>query len=199
MISSLTGPFTPLGAGAVSVAVGGVGIRVEVPAAVAHGAVREVVTLHTSLVVREDSLTLFGFPTPGERDAFEILLSVSGVGPRLALAALETVGLERLHAAVLSEDLKVLQEVPGVGKKTAQRLALEIGDKLSAVAPTPAAGTVPASPVRTGEAETVVAALEGLGWPRPVAERVVDQVDSGGSSAETLLRSALARLGGTHG
>ena len=128
MISSLTGTVGIRSADWVQVVVLGVGFRVEIPKSLQITS--EEITLQTSLIVREDSLTLFGFTTTEERDGFEVLMSVSGIGPRLALAAIDTVGLDDLRSGVASGDLALLSRIPGVGKKTAQRMVLEIGDKV---------------------------------------------------------------------
>src|SRR5699024_6015819 len=124
--------------------------------------------LATSLVVREDSLTLFGFAEAEERDVFELLQTVSGVGPRLALAMLAVHTPDDLRRAVAAEDIKALTMVPGIGQKGARRILLELGDRLGpATDATPAAAAAPASGTRTD----VVTALTGLGWPAKSAEQ----------------------------
>lgn len=212
MISSLEGTVTATGPSWLLITVGGMGFRVEAaPTLVAKvasasavgGAGKEVrTTVHTYLVVREDALTLYGFESSEDRGVFETLLSVSGIGPKLAVAAIDTLGVNGLRRAVAGEDLKELSRIPGVGKKTAQRLVLEIGEKLGAPQPpesgTPLAGEV--TPLESQVRESVEAALEQLGWPRAVAQRAVDKVAQdkvGGDphTMETMLRAALATLG----
>ena len=197
MISSLTGTVGARGADWLQIVVSGVGLRVEVPKSLQFSSANEV-TLQTSLIVREDSLTLFGFNTTEERDGFEVLMSVSGIGPRLALAAIDTVGLNDLRRGVASGDLALLSRIPGVGKKTAQRMVLEIGEKLGP--PTdPGVGAAPTSSAVATIREPVEAALEQLGWPRAVASRTLDQLPGEFTSVEEMLRAALAVLGAQRG
>ena len=197
MISSLTGTVGARGADWLQIVVSGVGLRVEVPKSLQFSSANEV-TLQTSLIVREDSLTLFGFNTTEDRDGFEVLMSVSGIGPRLALAAIDTVGLNDLRRGVASGDLALLSRIPGVGKKTAQRMVLEIGEKLGP--PTdPGVGAAPTSSAVATIREPVEAALEQLGWPRAVASRTLDQLPGEFTSVEEMLRAALAVLGAQRG
>ena len=196
MISSLTGTVGIRSADWVQIVVSGVGFRVEIPKSLQIAS--EEVTLQTSLIVREDSLTLFGFNTTEERDGFEVLMSVSGIGPRLALAAIDTVGLDDLRRGVASGDLALLSRIPGVGKKTAQRMVLEIGDKLGLPADT-AGGVSSASTTTSTLREPVAAALEQLGWPRAIAERTLNELSGEFTSVEEMLRGALAILGAQRG
>lgn len=184
--------------------VGGIGLRVEVPASMISGlgaavSAGSVLEVHTSLIVREDSLTLFGFESAGERDVFDVLLTVSGIGPRLALAAINELGADGLRIAVANADLTALARIPGVGKKTAQRMTLEIGDKLGSVSV--AESTQSASHHDSGMRESVEAGLEQLGYPRAVAQRAVDALEGEYSDIGSMIRDALAvardgRLGG---
>ena len=197
VISSLTGTVGARGADWLQIVVSGVGLRVEVPKSLQFSSANEV-TLQTSLIVREDSLTLFGFNTTEERDGFEVLMSVSGIGPRLALAAIDAVGLDDLRRGIASGDLALLSRIPGVGKKTAQRMVLEIGEKLGP--PTdPGVGAAPTSSAVATIREPVEAALEQLGWPRAVASRTLDQLPGEFTSVEEMLRAALAVLGAQRG
>ena len=197
VISSLTGTVGARGADWLQIVVSGVGLRVEVPKSLQFSSANEV-TLQTSLIVREDSLTLFGFNTTEERDGFEVLMSVSGIGPRLALAAIDAVGLDDLRRGIASGDLALLSRIPGVGKKTAQRMVLEIGEKLGP--PTdPGVGAAPTSSAVATIREPVEAALEQLGWPRAVASRTLDQLPGEFTSVEEMLRAALAVLGAHRG
>lgn len=111
------------------VMVNGIGYKVFVPPS-AMTEPDEAVLLHTSLVVREDSLTLFGFATPGDRDLFDLLLTISGVGPKVALAILSTLNADHLRNAVVADRAEILTRVPGIGKKTAQKILFELKDKL---------------------------------------------------------------------
>ena len=149
--------------------------------------------------VREDSLQLFGFATEEERVAFERLIAVSGVGPRLALAVLSGIGPAELETVVDSGDRSRLERIPGIGRKTAERLLLELrnrpsgGRKAAAAAPS---GAVPAVPL--GIRGDAVSALENLGYPRDRAWTAVQDagasVGAAGESLESLLRTALQRL-----
>ncbi|WP_062378055.1 Holliday junction branch migration protein RuvA [Demequina pelophila] len=192
MIAQLTGTVAHVGAAAMIVDVAGVGYRVlATPAALGELRVRQDVTVHTQMVVREDSMTLFGFLTAGERDTFASLQSVQGVGPKLALAMLAVHSPEALSAAVQAGDQKALQKVPGIGAKVAARLLLELGGKLAL----PEAAAAPAD--ARGE---VIEALQGLGYAAKQADAAVEAVADGpvapGDTA-TVLRAALKHLGGT--
>jgi Holliday junction DNA helicase RuvA len=160
--------------------------------------------LATSLVVREDSLTLFGFADDDERDVFEVLQTVSGVGPRLALAVLAVLEPDALRTAVAAQDEKALTAVPGIGRKGAQRMLLELGDRLGvplgASGDGPAGrGVAPVTPpvVPDGVQQQVVAALMGLGWQARQAEEAVARVpvvEGETPEASRLLREALRAL-----
>lgn len=196
MIASVSGRVLSVTAGAAVVEVGGVGMQVlGTPGALAELHVGQQVTMHTHLVVREDSLTLFGFPTAAERHTFEALQSVSGVGPRLALAMLAVHSPDALATAVAAGDRAALEKVPGIGAKVAARLLLELGGKLS----------LPdvAAPAREPDArDQVVEGLVGLGWPAKAAQQAVDAVAPDPIAAPDVsatLRDALKQLGGTRG
>lgn len=197
MIASITGPLAQSGLDWVVVTVGGLGIKLDVPPNVASTLVTappgEPVTLATTLIVREDSLTLYGFGSTEERDTFDVLLTVSGIGPRTALAALSVLSPSQLADAIHGSDLKSLQRVPGIGKKSAQRLVLELTGKLHAPTPTGAADPTPSTHAARDEVE---AALEQLGWSKAVAERTLDQLPESTSNPSDLLRAALLQLGG---
>lgn len=197
MIAQLRGRVEEISLDALVLLVGGVGYRVLVtPATAQEARCGDDVTLHTTLVVREDSLTLFGFRTGDERDVFERLQTVSGIGPRTALAALSVLGPEDLRAALAHQDLAVLQRIPGVGKKSAQRMVLDLGDKLGL----PTGSDAGARPAVEGEAETEVrAALVQLGWTEALAQHTVDALGGQGLGASDLLRAALLKLGGSRG
>lgn len=200
MISSLHGQVLSSGPNWVDLAVQGVGFRVQVTGSAANGLAQKVGTdasLHCSLVVREDALTLYGFEAQGDRDTFEILMTVKGVGPKLAMAALDAIGSTDLARAVATDDLTTLQRIPGVGKKTAQRLVLEIGDRLGPVPEGRTASTTASS--SDPAAEAVATALEQLGWPRAVATRAIASIEDHSGDTESMLRAALSYLGGGRG
>ncbi len=197
MIASVSGPATWVGLDRVVVDLHGVGMLVHTPPAVAAGArVGQPVELATTLVVREDSLTLYGFASPGDRDTFELLQTVSGVGPRVALAILSVLSPDEVAAAVSTGDVATLTKVPGIGKKGAERLVLELRDKLVAAgATTP--GTVGAPAATSAWQEQVVEALVGLGYSAKQAESATTAVaaSTGESPAVSdALRAALREL-----
>lgn len=202
MIASVTGQVEHVGLDACVVVAGGLGYRVHTtPATLATVRTGSSATLATSLVVREDSMTLFGFAQAEERDVFELLQTVSGVGPRLALAMLAVHTPDDLRRAVATEDVKTMTMVPGIGQKGARRIILELGDRLGPATDPAAPAAAPAGGARTD----VVAALTGLGWPAKAAESAVDAVlaaDDAAADADTaaVLRAALQQLGGNrHG
>lgn len=179
MIASVRGLLTHVGLDHVVVEVGGVGMLVHTtPAAAASCRPGSEVSLATTLVVREESLTLFGFAEPAERDMFQTVQTVSGVGPRLALAMLSVMGPEQLAAALGSGDSKALTTIPGIGAKSAQRLVLELRDKVGAIrgGGTAAAGAAPVVPGQEPWRGQVVEALVGLGWSAKQAADAVDRV-----------------------
>ena len=180
MIASVRGPVAHVGLDHVVVEVAGVGMLVHTTPATASTCHRgSEASLATSLVVREDSLTLFGFSAPAERDMFETLQTVSGVGPRLALAMLSVMGPDQLALALSSGDTKALTTIPGIGTKSAERLVLELRDKVGAVRGVGAsrAGSSPAGPVgREPWRGQVTEALVGLGWSAKQAGDAVERV-----------------------
>jgi Holliday junction DNA helicase RuvA len=159
MIATLRGEITQIEDAALVLEVGGVGLRVAVPAPL-RGRLRvgEVILLYTHLVVREDALTLYGFETQSERELFNVLLGVDGVGPKVALSVLSTMTIDSIQRAVFADEADVLSRVPGVGKKTAQKMALHLKDKLK---PMDALATVAAMSDTDSE---VLAALTALGY-----------------------------------
>ncbi|TQL04245.1 Holliday junction branch migration protein RuvA [Cellulomonas sp. SLBN-39] len=207
MIASVHGTVLTVRLDCAVVEVGGVGMLVHAtPTTLAGLRVGQPGRLHTSLVVREDALTLFGFADTDERDVFETVQTVSGVGPRLALAMLAVHTPDGLRRAVADEDLAALVRVPGIGRKGAQRIVLELGDRLGPPEGV-AVGSGPAAPAPDHRAD-VVEALVGLGWQQRAAQDAVEGVLSG--AAETagplgaqdvpgVLRAALRALGGARG
>ena len=201
MISILRGAVASLGLDHVDVVVGGIGFRVHVTPAFAQAAPRdEEITVYTSMIVREDSMTLYGFESADERDVFTRLMSVSGIGPKIALAALAVLRPDDLRRAVRDQDLATLQRIPGVGKKSAQRMALEIGDKLGSPAALPGVEpTAPPAPSQDAVAAEVSAALVGLGWSEAQAAKAIEKLAGSGLGASDMLRAALVSLGGGRG
>lgn len=191
MIGSLRGTVLDRAVGGeVLLEVGGVGYRVAVPSgAVAALEPGEPAFLFTHLLVREDALSLYGFPDREQRDTFEALMSASGVGPKLALAILSVHTPAALRRVVVAGDLDALTLVPGVGKRTAQRLMIELAAKLGATGPelTVIEGGAP-----SGRAE-MRAALEGLGYGTEEVRYVLDTLPDDGP-VEVLLKEALKLL-----
>jgi holliday junction DNA helicase RuvA len=181
------------------VEVGGVGVQVLcTPSTLATLRTGEQARLPTSMVVREDSLTLFGFADDDERALFELLQTASGVGPKLAQAMLAVHGPDQLRRAVARDDLAALTKVPGIGRKGAQRIVLELKDRIGAGAPDSAdAGAPTAGGPAPQWRDQVHQALLGLGWPARDAESAVGAVaDQAGDSPDVsvLLRAALRTL-----
>lgn len=200
MIASLSGRVASVGADVVVVEVGGVGLQVSCPPQTAL-ALRpgEEVTLATHLVVREDSLTLFGFADAESRDLFEVVQTVSGIGPRIAAAMLSALSPEDIRRAIAQEDLATLVRVPGIGRKGAQRLVLELRDRL----PAPSGGVADGQRGGASWRDSVQAGLESLGWSSREAEAAIGQIeplardqeaDGGGIDVAALLRAALRSL-----
>jgi holliday junction DNA helicase RuvA len=192
VIAAVRGEVLEIGLDHAVVEVGGVGLAVHAtPATLARLRRGDQARLSTSLVVREDSLTLFGFADAEERDLFTLLQTVSGVGPRLALATLAVLSPDALRAGLADGDVATLTRVPGIGRKGAERLVLELRDKV--VAP----DRTPVAPAVGGPRTEVVEALLGLGFAAKPAEQAVDAVlaEQSAADAATLLRAALTRLG----
>ncbi len=189
LISSITGTLRGAGADWVDVSVGGVTFRVSMPDTSADGVGRvgEPISLYTSLQVREDSLALFGFPTEDERQTFETLLSISRIGPRLALAMLARFSPESLAQAVEEGDTKALSTVPGVGRRTASRIALELKGKLDLDF---GDGGVSAPD------SDLVDALTALGYGDNEAREALSRAAPNGQSDEDRIRAALEHLAG---
>jgi Holliday junction DNA helicase RuvA len=200
MIAFVRGPVSAVFADSAVIEVGGVGIQVLcTPAALASLRVGVEANLATSMVVREESLTLYGFADYDERGVFELLQTASGVGPKLAQAMLAVHGPDEIRRAIASEDLASLCAVPGIGRKGAQRIVLELRDKIGA--PTGSgAGPVPirGNPAASWR-DQVREALMGLGWSAREADIAVEAVtplagEADGASVPDLLRAALQTL-----
>jgi len=196
MIGHLRGRLVDKRPNQVLVDVGGVGYQVYIPLSTfyALGELHDEVTLLVHTHLREDAIALYGFLTAREKQFFELLISASGVGPNLALRILSGMSVDELVPAIRRSDLARLVRIPGVGKKTAERIVVELRDKLAAMeAPEPA--PVEASG-GTGLEADVISALLNLGYDRRAAERAVEEAqhNGGGTSFEALLRATLQQL-----
>lgn len=198
MIAFVRGTVAHVGLSNAVVEVGGVGLDLQcTPGVLATLRPGEAVTLPTSMVVREESLTLFGFRDDDEKACFELLQTASGVGPKLAQAMLAVFSPDELRQAVATEDVKTLTRVPGIGQKGAQRIILELKDRIGPVAgtaPTPGAAAPAGS---SSWREQVHQGLVGLGWSAKEAEKAVEQVaPQAGDSPDVgaMLRAALLAL-----
>ena len=199
VIAHLNGTVAAVSPDGVVIDVGGVGLRVQcTPDTLASLRPGTPGRVATSLVVREDSLTLFGFATDDERNVFELLQTASGIGPRLALAMLAVHSPDALRRAVAAEDVKALTMVPGVGNKGAQRIILELRDRLGAPGDLAANGAAPARRAEPSWRDQVQSGLVNLGWsPRDAEAAVVAvEADSGDTEPDvpTALRAALRKL-----
>jgi Holliday junction DNA helicase RuvA len=201
MISSLHGVVLLATTDQVIVEVGGVGFSVAVPADVAHTAtVGERILLHTSLIVREDALSLYGFADREELEIFGLLISVTGVGPKSALGVLSHLTVDQIAEAVTSEDDAPFRRVSGIGPKTAKLIVLQLAGKVHPVAPSSRAVSAGPADITT----QVTAALIGLGWSEKVAadaaaQTAAEATEAERSSVASLLRRTLALLGPAQG
>ncbi|MGC8916014.1 MAG: Holliday junction branch migration protein RuvA [Thermoanaerobaculum sp.] len=187
MIAYLSGRVLHLAPGTVVLEAGGVGYEVHLPLsalAKLHGRESAALFIHTHL--RQDQLTLFGFPTAAERDVFRLLLGVAGVGPRMALALLSSLTPEELTVAVEGGQWQLLAQAPGVGRRTAERVVVELKGKLAKLV------QPPVTPIR----DDAVSALVNLGYPSKQAADVVSALlrEKGDWELAELLREALRRL-----
>lgn len=187
MIATLRGEVTQIEENAIVVEVGGVGLRVFVPATLRTKLkAGEAIFLYTHLVVREDALTLYGFETQADRELFNLLLGVDGVGPKVALSVLSSMTLDAVQRAVFADEAELLSRVPGVGKKTAQKMALHLKDKLK---PTDALARVAAMSDTDSE---VLAALTSLGYSVVEAQAAIQAIPKDApDDVEERLRLAL--------
>lgn len=196
MISSIRGRVLAVSGGTAHIEVGGVGYAVFVtPEHAIAMSVGHEVFLHTTLIVREDAMTLFGFETVEHREVFDLLMGVSGVGPKSALGVLSHLGPGQIAAAVAADDDASFRKVSGIGPKTAKLIVVSLAGKLLGIAPPEDAPVVAVS-----AGDDVVSALVGLGWPERVAAAAVNDVatahpDAASAPVQTLLRLALAQLG----
>ena len=190
MIGHIRGQLMAINDQTVLVDVAGIGYEVEIPIpalAALPGAGGEV-SLHTHFIVRDDAQQLYGFGARGERDLFRALLRISGVGPRLALSVISSVAISDLAHAAAQGDISRLTTVPGVGRKTAERMLLDLKDRLAEL-DIAASGLQPVA--RTEAVAEAERALVALGYRANEAARAVEAVDGEGLSAEQLVREAL--------
>ena len=196
MIGQLRGKLVDKRPNQVILDVAGVGYQVQIPLSTfaSLGSLHEETTLLTHTHVREDQLALYGFLTAREKQCFELLISASGVGPNLALKILSGLSLEELVPAIRKGDLTQLVRIPGVGRKTAERVVVELRDKV-AVVEVPAAVKPPS---RSQLEADVASALVNLGYDHRAVDNALEHVRGAGADGnfETLLRAALQRLGG---
>ena len=200
MIAFVRGTVADLTLGSAVVEVGGVGLElVCTPNTLATLRVGAPATLPTSMVVREESLTLFGFLDEDEKTCFELLQTASGVGPKLAQAMLAVHRPDELRRAVAAEDVKTLTTVPGIGQKGAQRIILELKDRIGVPGTVGPGRVAPAAAPQDAWRAQVHAGLVGLGWSAKEADKAVETVapDAGDTAAPDvagLLRAALRTL-----
>lgn len=198
MIASVRGEVVEIALDHVVVEAAGLGYRLNATPATLSGLTRgEQARLYTAMIVREDSMTLYGFADTEARDLFGLLQTVSGVGPRLAMAVLAVLEPEALRKALAESNVAALTRVPGIGKRGAERMVVELRDKVNLVpvqsGPPGSAPAAVVTPVR----DQVVEALTGLGFPLKQAESAVDRVlaDDPAATTSVALRAALGLLG----
>ncbi len=196
MIASLTGKLRRKAADYLIVEVAGVGYQVHVPLSTYYALPEDgqEVSLYIHTHVREDALSLFGFSTEDEKSMFLLLVGVSGIGPKLALAVLSSMSVQDLSLAIQASDDSRLRAIPGIGKKTAARMVLELKDKVTLAGPFASPEQHPAP--GAGDVEDVVSALVNLGYKKPLAEEALKKIKQGrsGLPVETLIKEALGVL-----
>ncbi len=191
MISAIEGRLASKSADHIVLTIGGIGVEVCVPFSTIEKLQADRVCLHTRLVVREDSLTLYGFATTSERDLFDAFLKISGIGPRLAIAILSTLSVDNIHSAVRSDRPELISRVPGIGKKTAQKIVLELQDKIPS-----ALEAAPLGEDGDTNAE-IMDALTALGYSVVEAQTAIQSIPlDAPDSVEARVMIALRNLGG---
>jgi Holliday junction DNA helicase RuvA len=194
MIAHLRGRLLAKHPNQVVVETGGVGydVTISVPTFSDLPGVGSEVALHIHTHVREDLIALYGFLRPAEKQLFEKLITVSGIGPKLAITILSGMAADEMVGAIRGNDIARLTRIPGIGKKTAERMVLELRDKL----PPAGVGEAPAAPVMTAMEEDVLSALVNLGYQRAAAERALASVAKNGKDRpfDVMFREALAAL-----
>lgn len=194
MIDQISGKIISINENYVVLAVGGFGIKVNISAAFASKLVNEdLITLVTYLNVREDALDLYGFKNESERNLFLMLISISGIGPKLAVSILSWVEIEELKSNILSGDIKSLTSIPGVGAKTAKRIIIELKDKLSKTTTTELGFE---DNFGSKISKDVLSALVGLGYSESIAIDAIKRMNPANSdkSIESLIKEALKIL-----
>ena len=190
MITTLEGHLSSKAADHVVVTIGGIGIEVFAPFSTIEKLHSERVFLYTRLVVREDSLTLYGFASAGERELFDSVLKISGIGPKLALSILSTLSVDNIRSAVINDRPEIISRVPGIGKKTAQKVVLELQDKFPA--------GLDSLPMAAEDDSTaaVMDALTSLGYSVVEAQAAIQSLPRDApESLEDRVRMALQSLG----
>ena len=190
MIASLSGTILKIEESSLVVNVGGVGVRAFVPKTVLEdvGGVGRSVRLHTHLIVREQELSLYGFETEDDLQLFEVLLGVNGVGPKVALSILATLSPELLKSAIMREETAVLQRVPGIGKKTAERIMFQLRDKLDL------SQVSTAVPLVSDVDADVIDFLTGLGFSIVEAQSALQNIPRDIKSFDERVQIALQQL-----
>lgn len=200
MIAQLTGTVAAVGGTWVVVDLAGFGVRALcTPATVSAVRVGDAATLHTSLVVREDSLTLYGFSDADERDAFELVQSASGIGPKIAQAVVSVLPPDDLRVAIAQGNVAAITRVPGIGPKGAQKMIIELKDKVNALGATPNLSAARLTDAPQDWREQVASGLESLGWGAKDAVAATERVahlreDDPSVGIGELMRAALRSL-----
>ncbi len=197
MIALLSGNIAYKSIDHLIVDVGGVGYRVTIPLSTFYSIPEEgQVRLHIYTHVKEDAIHLFGFLTPAEKEMFALLISVSGVGPKLAVNILSNIPSTELTGALVEGNIKRLSAIPGIGKKTAERLILELKDKAGKLAPSAPGAVVPTTPAASANGlEDTLSALVNLGYKENQAKKVLETMEiSTDTPVEDILKAALKIL-----
>jgi len=190
MIATLSGVIGKVGESFLVIDVGGVGMRVSVPGTVLEscGGTGKKIGLHTHLIVRETELTLYGFPSEEELELFELLLTVNGVGPKVGLSIISTLSPELLKGAIVREETGVLQRVPGIGKKTAERIMFQLRDKMDMTAE--AAATV----LMSDEDQDLIEFLTSLGFSIVESQTALQNISADVEGVDGRVQAALQYL-----
>ncbi|OPZ30810.1 MAG: Holliday junction ATP-dependent DNA helicase RuvA [Lentisphaerae bacterium ADurb.BinA184] len=200
MIERLSGTLAAVELTEIVVDVHGVGYAVSVPMSTYDRLPRvgQPVTVLTHLAVREDALQLYGFATAQERALFRLLMTVSGIGPKTALNVLSCISVEAFCRAVAAADMKALVRISGIGKKSAERLVVELRERVAGIEPSAGLGAAAGAGALSAQAQDAIAALETLGFRTETARKVVQtlcqELPAADQSAENLIRRALATL-----
>jgi len=199
MIASLQGILTFKSPGHITVEVQGIGYRVFIPLSTFYDLAEEgsSISLNIFTAVREDAIHLYGFRTPEEKNLFELLLSVNGIGPKLAITLLSGISSADFIRAVFTEDRQALMKIPGVGKKMAERIILELRDRVIKLAPGQIQEEVKPESSFDTVLEDALSALVNLGYKKSYARSVLDQIVDGSAqqwNLEGILKEALKRL-----